>query len=175
MERIRRERAPEGQAGHRSVVVLRVEPEALDRFFNSASGYRAQYLVQPELGNKANCIVIGKLLPKVLRALDRRSKQAERAFVESSLSHPWSKVWIHQGLWLRRAKREHRVLLVQAWQAEITSRDHRRRKLARWGALAPAHEIHLLVKGGYLCRGDELDVGKPPSMRARELHELGFT
>ncbi|MFQ5937203.1 MAG: hypothetical protein ACE5LB_12440 [Acidiferrobacterales bacterium] len=64
---------------------------------------------------------------------------------------------------------------MQAWQAEITSRDHRRRKLARWGALAPAHEIHLLVKGGYLCRGDELDVGKPPSMRARELHELGFT
>ena len=167
------QRAPNSQPGHRCTVVLEVEPQILDVFFNSASGYRAQYFLNPVQGNRANRLVIDIALPRIARAVDDR--HADRKFVESSLEHRWAKVWIHQGLWLRRAKREHRVLLVPTWQREFASEDKHRRKLSRWGALAPNSESRLLLKGGYVLSSRELAVGKPPSRRARELHDFGFT
>ena len=112
VERVLSQQAPNEQPGHRCTVVLDVKPEMLDTFFNSVSGYRAQYLLDPVQGNWANRFVIDIALPKIVRALDDR--RADRKFIESSLVHCWAKVWIHQGLWLRRAKREHRVLLVPA-------------------------------------------------------------
>ena len=172
VECVRRERASGGQAGHRSVVVLRATARVLDQFFNSCSGYRAQYLVRPTLGNKANRYVICEMLPKVLAAITSESK---RAFVEASLAHPWAKVWIHQGAWLRRARRKDRVLLVDSWQAELRARDRDRRKLARWGTLAPKNETRFMIKGGFVHGINRVKSGKPPLVRARELHELGFT
>lgn len=175
VERVKCEKAPNGQSGHRSVVVLRTKPHVLDQFFNSASGYRAQYLLRAALGDKANRLVIRTILPEVLATLDRESRSNQRALVKSSLLHPWAKVWIHQGLWLRRARREHRVLLIPAWQRQLSANDRRRRKLVRWGALAPSRETRFLLKGGYVRGRKWLKVGKPSVTRARELHELGFT
>lgn len=170
---VHRQRAPDGQPGDRCTVVLDANPEMLDTFFNSASGYRAQYLLDTEQGNRANRFVLDKALPKILHALCGR--RADPIFVESSLTHCWAKVWIHQGLWLRRAKREHRVILVPAWQRELTSHDNKRRRLSRWGALAPENESRLLLKGGYVLSAKGLCIGKPLSKRAREIHDLGFT
>jgi len=176
IERVQYQWAPGNQLGHRCIVILRAASEVLDRFFNSASGYRAQYLAHPNTGDRANRLVIDTLHTKVVHAIaERNPGKAEREFAEASLAHAWAKVWIHQGLWLRQAKREHRVLLVPTWQSELASGDKRRRKLVRWGALAPAQESRLLLKGGYVRDGTELEVGKSPFSRAQELHELGFT
>jgi hypothetical protein len=148
----------------------------LDTFFNSAAGYRAQYLSETRLGQAANRLVLDALLPKVLRSIEKASADPDRQeFAEQSLLHPWSKVWVHQGLWLRHARREHRVLQVPEWQAELSSENMHRRKLARWGSLAPEHESCLLLKGGYVQSGDHLMFGKSPTERDQSLHELGFT
>lgn len=171
--KIGRQRAPDGQLGQRCSVVLEANPEMLDTFFNSASGYRAQYLLDPEQGNRANRFVLDKALPTILRTLDGR--RTNPVFVESSLTHSWAKVWIHQGLWMHRAKCEHRVLCVPRWQRELASQDKKRRKLARWGALAPENESRMLLKGGYVLSTEKLCIGKPQSKRAREIHDLGFT
>ncbi len=173
IEMVGYQRAPDGQLGKRCTVVLKAREDVLDCFFNSASGYRAQYLLDPDQGNRANRFVLDNALPKVLGALGGR--RADPIFVALSLSHCWAKVWIHQGLWLRRAKREHRVVLVPTWQQELTSQDWYRRRLARWGSLAPNNESRMLLKGGYVHSSEKLCIGKPLSTRALEIHELGFT
>jgi hypothetical protein len=173
--RIKRQRMQAGVNCYRSVVVLYAKRKLVDQFFNSASGYRAQYFVRPSLGIEANQSAVRALLASVLRALERDGRWAERVFVEISLLHPQAKVWIHQGLWLRRARRQDHVLLVRSWQAQLTAEEPRRRKLARWGALAPADETRLCLKGGFLRDGQIVNSAKTPSARAQELHEVGFT
>jgi hypothetical protein len=173
IEKVGRQCAPYGQLAQRCTVVLTVDSEKLDMFFNSASGYRAQYLLCREQGHRANRFVLDTATPKVLSELVGR--HLESAFVASSLTHDWAKVWVHQGLWLRRARREHRVLLVPSWQQELSSRDKERRKLALWGALAPSTESRILLKGGYVSSTEKLCIGKPPTQRASEIQELGFT
>jgi hypothetical protein len=176
IERVQYQGVPGNQlVGHRCIVVLRAESELLDRFFNSTSEYRAQYLAHPNTGDKANRLVIDTLYTKVVHALAEQSGKMERKFAEASLAHAWAKVWLHQGLWLRQAKREHRLLHVPTWRSELALGDKRRRKLVRWGSLIPAQESRLLLKGGYVRDDTELEVGKPPFRRAQELHELGFT
>lgn len=173
IEKVGRQRAPDGQLAQRCTVVLKIDSEILDTFFNSASGYRAQYLLCPEQGHRANRFVLDIATPKILSVLAGR--HPDPTFVASSLSHDWAKVWIHQGLWLRRARCEHRVILIPSWQQELSSRDKNRRKLARWGALAPSTESRILLKGGYVSSTEKLCIGKSPTQRASEIQELGFT
>ncbi len=176
IERVKLERAPANQPGHRCVAVLRVAPDALDVFFNAASGYRAQYFSDPNLGQKSNCYVAEKIIPKVLDAIKNGATNKSRtALLEASLRHDWLKVWIHQGTWLRHARKEDRVLRVPQWQSELTSSNKDHRKLAHWGSLAPACESRLVFKGGYVLGSNKLMIGKPSSVRALELHKTGFT
>lgn len=170
---IHKQRAPEGQSGHRCAVMFGIKPRMLDQFFNSACGYRAQYLLDPEQGDRANRYVIDKALPKLLRAAT--DNHAYQQFVEYSLAHCWAKVWIYQGLWLRRARREHRILFVPAWQRHLESQGKRCKKLIQWGALAPDSESRLMFKGGYVLSSTELWIGKEHATRACEIHDFGFT
>lgn len=174
VEQLKRERARECPSAFRAVVILRVEPASLDDFFNSHVGYRAQYFVSRRLGEKANRFAISRFLRKVLAAASKR-ECPNQSFLKASLTHPYSKVWLHQGVWLRRAKREDRVLLVRRWQAELDSNDKLRQKLARWGSLAPANEMGLVLKGGYIGSTARVKMGKLPATRSKQLNELGFT
>jgi hypothetical protein len=168
--------APKNQAGRRSVAMLRTDPNALDIFFNSASGYRAQYLHDPALGEDANRYVIQTIFGEIGRALsDQAADEELRTLFELSLAHPWAKVWIHQGTWLLWSKRDQRILLVPSWQAELKSGDKHRRKLARWGSLAPEFETRFIIKGGYVDSGIHLKTGKSALDRRQEIHTLGFT
>ena len=170
------EPAPKSLTGRRLAALFRTDRRALDLFFNSASGYRAQYLCKPELGDEANRLVIDALTPVLDKAIGGRSgNTASRAFCELSLAHTWAKVWIHQGSWLRRSRRIERVLLVPSWQSELQSVDKHRRKLARWGSLAPEYETRFVLKGGYVESGRQLKICKSARERRQELHTLGFT
>lgn len=168
--------APKGHLGRRLAVRFGTNAIALDNFFNSASGYRAQYLQRPALGDEANRLVIEALAPSLRRALlEQHVSEELRAVFEPSLSHPWAKVWIHQGPWLLWSRRDQRTLLVPFWQAELQSADKHRRKLARWGSLAPERETRLVLKGGYVASGRHLEICKSASTRSQEIHTLGFT
>ena len=166
---------PEGR-GSRCIVTIHVEPKHLDRFFSASTGYRAQYFVCPDQAHEADSHVIEAALPLLLRSLPANSSRApNRGLLEASLSHPWAKVWPYQGLWLRRSKLEERVLLVPQWQQQLSAQSAQRRKLARWGSLAPQMESRLQLKGGYVQGGYHMLLGKPQPTRGREIHELGFT
>lgn len=168
--------APKRHPGHRFAARFGTDAVALDNFFNSASGYRAQYLQGPALGDEANRLVIDALIPSLSRALLEQHVSTElRALFEPSLSHPWAKVWIHQGPWLLWSRRDQRILLVPSWQTELQSPDKHRRKLARWGSLAPEHETRFVLKGGYVASGRHIEICKSASTRGQEIHTLGFT
>lgn len=174
--RLAAEPAPKNQRGHRVSAQLRSEKTAVDLFFNSSSGYRAQYLRDADLGKKANRFVIDELIRVLSRAVcEPTTEEGLRLIFEASIAHPWAKVWIHQGPWLLFSRRSQRVLLVPSWQSELNSPDKHRRKLARWGSLAPAEETRLILKGGYVDSGALLMTGKSADTRGQELHSLGFT
>lgn len=171
-----RERLGSARDCARVVVCLAVGREILDLFHNSSSGYRAQYYRGPACGDAANDFVLemlGAQVPALLRSLP--GWEAAIEWAQASMRAPGAKVWIHQGLWLRHAKREDRVLRVPRWQTP-RSECPRCCKLAQWGMLAPAPMgVGLLeLKGGFLDK-DGRAVGTKKPQRALELHSLGFT
>ena len=156
--------------------ILRVEASDLDLFFNSASGYRAQYYQAEDLGNAANRLAMDALIPNIVaQAIHVRSKQSARDLARSSLEAVSAKVWVYQGAWLRLCRKEERVLTVPRWQLNLSSEDRRARKLVRWGALAPATETRIVVKGAFIADGRAISLGKAPRDRTSELHNFGFT
>lgn len=176
VEAVKCDPAKSGDEAYRVVVKLRATTKAIDLFHNSVSGYRAQYLGGSELGEAANSFALNELLPHVVPLIAGRGKSTVPAVVfEQSLRHPWAKLWIHQGLWLRHARRDHRVLLVQQWEAQLSSEVKRCRKLARWGCLAPELESAFVIKGGFVYPSGVHRFGTPPKDRAADLHACGFT
>jgi hypothetical protein len=164
------------QRALRIEALLRVEASDLDLFFNSASGYRAQYYQSETLGNAANRLAVDALLPNIVaQAIHVRTKQSARDLARASLEAESAKVWIHQGAWLRLCRNTERVLTVPRWQLGISSEERRVRKLARWGALAPATETRIVVKGAFIADGRAVSLGKAPRVRTSELHNFGFT
>ncbi len=156
--------------------VLRVEVRDLDLFFNSRSGYRAQYYEAEELGDAANRLAVDALLLKLVpQAICARTRRSASELARASLEAASAKIWIHQGLWLRLCRHRERVLTVPRWQFGLSSEDRRTRKLARWGALAPVTEERIVVKGAFILDGRPANFGKPHGVRASELHSLGFT
>jgi hypothetical protein len=140
------------------------------------SGLSRAVLREQQAWRKSKPIHRQRVLSKGYCGRKERRKRPKKDFIEMSLKHPDCKVWPHQGEWLRRARCEDRVLLVPRWQAELTSGDKARQKLALWGSLAPAHETRLLLKGGFVQSTGRIgSIGKAPSNRSKQLHELGFT
>ncbi len=160
----------------RVVVTLKVEPETVDLFHNSAAGYRAQYYLAASNGDCANAYALKQLAPRIRKLVDGQAKRTCPCWwVEKSLLDANAKLWIHQGHWLRHAKRNDRHLRVLRWIDQQACRDSDRRKKAVWASLTPNQEARLELKGGFLeCETDK-PLGSLKSTRAQDIHELGFT
>jgi hypothetical protein len=158
-------------------VILRfaVDKRLVDLFHNAATGYRAQYYASPELGDEANTLVVRALAARAATILAGHSKRTCRLdWLKASLEQPSAKVWIHQGVWLRHARRSAEQLRVERWYRHRHDQDVAIRRRVRWGSLLPDSEGSLEVKGAFLDdQGAALESLKPD--RARELHEYGFT
>lgn len=171
----KREQARDEPSYFRVVVRLNVKGVAIDLFHNSASGYRAQYFHNTELGECANLVALAWLAPIAVKAAKEQPKRTCPAWwVAKSLLDSSAKVWIHQGLWLHHAKSEDQQLFVDRWLKQQASSDANRRKKAIWSSLAPSNESQLVLKGGFLTLEGE-PLGSLKAMRAKNLHELGFT
>ena len=175
VQRAVRQRAKTGDEAYRLVVLFTAADAAVDLFQNSATGYRAQYLAGPPLGDQANRLVLDTLLPDTYRLIEKLRPSLPQTFVKASLGHPWVKIWVHQGPWLRSARREDRVLHVAKWEPKLRSDDERERKLARWGMLAPEFEKSFVIKGGFVQPTGQVRLGEPPKNRPIDLHTCGFT
>jgi hypothetical protein len=151
-------------------ILFAVQSRTVDVFFNGSKGLRAQYFLDPYLGNSANRFAIDALLPKILEAVKRSNLSILQ--VEKSLRLPSAKIWISE---------EESTLDMDARQMErITTLDvtrwvnaSRTVKAARLGVQAPQGN-RLLIFGAWLdLEGHEFLV---PSKihRAERIHQYGF-
>ena len=169
------QRAESGELAYRVVAKLSSTPATIDLFHNSATGYRAQYLLGEAIGEAANDYALTQLLPAIALLVLKRRPICPAAVLEQSLRHPWTKVWVHQGPWLRHARKDEWVLRVPDWQGQATSANARSGKLIRWGMLAPDTEAAFVIKGGFVFSDGRHRLGEPPKNRAQDIHSCGFT
>lgn len=74
---------------------LAVSPDTADLFFNSPVGYRAQYLMDPDEGQRQNGRLLRALLDKLLRFVSVQPKcQMTKEDIELSLLACSAKVWL---------------------------------------------------------------------------------
>lgn len=173
----RRDSSKKVRGAARVVVTVETAPRLVDLFHNSRAGYRAQYYSSPELGERANRYAVEQLTPIVLRQLHQAHKRScPLDFVEASLSGLRTKVWIHQGLWLRAAASADCLLYPDHWTAcAKRAKGKNARKKLRWGRLAPKVETRLEIKGTVLSP-DGLEVTAAlKRCRGFEIHNFGFT
>jgi hypothetical protein len=160
---------------NRVVVRFEVDKDLVNLFHNAATGYRAQYYASPEIGDQGNAHMVRSLAARTETLLSGRSKRTcPIEWLKLSMEHPSAKVWIHQGVWLRRARRSDERLCVDRWSRHREDEDVKARRRARWAALLPDSEGSLEVKGAFVSdHGAVIESLKP--CRARQLHEYGFT
>jgi hypothetical protein len=77
----------------------------------------AQYYINATLGDAANAYALDNL-GAVTAHLIQQDTHRKRFWpmASKSICHPETRLWIHQGHWLRFAKRTDRLLHVSGWQ-----------------------------------------------------------
>jgi hypothetical protein len=176
--RIKREAGDEGQARglHRYVVTLTANPRTVDLWHNSRGGYRAQYYINPTLGNVANAYaldVIGAATARLIQQDSHRKRFWPLA--SKSIRHPETRLWIYQGHWFRHAKTTDRLLHVSGWQHHGQTDCKKATKLLNWGALLPGSEHRLVLKGQWLNKNGTPTRGPLKADRAQQISRYGFT
>lgn len=170
-------RIDQGPLGQSEVVVLHFPDgeQWVDMFHNSAAGVRAQCLSDPMLGAEAFDYARDRLRERSLELLaDRRMTSTLRSFTEMSLRHDSPKVWIHQGLWVRRARPEVQEVLVAKWQRAAPSCADEA-NLLRYGSKAPTFPPWIDILGGLFDEQSRVQEGKPREARPRQVNRFGCT
>lgn len=148
----------------------------VDRYHNGASGVRAQCLANIDLGNRALDVARDALRSRALDLVSTRGwPKPSITMVEASLGAESSKVWIYQGLWVRRARADARDLLVSTWHEHASNKVRKVRDLVRYGSKAPTDEHRIEVIGAWLDETGHPQPGKEPGLRATQIHQYGFT
>ena len=161
----------------RVVVVLEVaqRQHLVDLFHNSAAGIRAQCLHSTQFGTLALDHVCGVLRRRAIElAAKRRTGPISMDMISESLGLDSTKAWIHQGLWVRRARIDDRQLRIAAWEAHDNLECKKVRDLVRYGSKAPERPAAIDLIGGWLHPSVSV-AGKSPGLRALQIHTYGFT
>lgn len=79
----------------RPVVVMNVDRDGFDAFFNSPGGYRAQYLLDPDCGQAANGRLLRALEPQLTSAVVERcgENRLGRGRISSAFLANSAKIW----------------------------------------------------------------------------------
>jgi hypothetical protein len=138
-------------------------------------GYRAQYYLGEDIGISANSYVIERIRPKLIDNIKRINKlTCKQGWVSKSLASTDTKIWIHQGAWLRKREHQIRNLEVDHWLKYINNSDKEIAKKALWSTLVP-EEDKLDIKGGFVVLDCSDSKPNLKSNRAEQIHEYGFT
>lgn len=147
-------------------------------FHNASSGYRAQYLSAPSLGEQANAFTVNSLLPRVLGQLDGNPLRGWDLWTAHiSLLALDTNAWIRQGLWLWHAAGECDDLMVPNWVARSRDPDKNVRRRVRYGRQLPSQTESIVIKGAWIDDKGQ-PVKAPPKSQARRsihIHRDGFT
>jgi hypothetical protein len=171
--RTQSERIP---GAHRAEIKLILPRQTVDRFHNGAGGYRAQYYLGADEGERANQFTLYQIIARLKELRNTPlMKGVEWGFIESSLRQKDAKLWIHEGAWLTENRPADRNLFVARWCTNSSKVGLDFRFEPRWAQLTPENETKVDLKGDYV--GENLNpVGfssKP--CRRQEIHDFGFT
>lgn len=157
-------------------IEIQLPCDIVDLFHNGAGGYRAQFYESIELGEKANDYCRDAVLSLLACQRTKKDRNWIGTPEAASLYCRTTKVWIHQGLWLRQEWIRLRNLRVSRWQCDEKTADTDRRERWRRSMLAPDHETRINLIGGWLRSSDQKPLGKNHKpLRSRHIHYLGFT
>jgi hypothetical protein len=175
-QRVGPNRSPAGWP--KRIVVELAFPEGkhwVDVFHNSASGVRAQCLHSVDLGRRALDYARDVLRTRAIELLGhRRLPRALRGFARTSLCNDSTKVWIHQGLWVRHARADVHDLRIATW-VNCVPKNQREADLLRYGSKAPDDPARIDVLGGLYDESGAPRTGKPPLDRPTQVNRFGFT
>jgi hypothetical protein len=152
-------------------VEIRLPCNIVDLFHNGAGGYRAQFYESIRLGEKANDFCRNNILALLKFRENKRDQLAA-----ASLYCQTTKVWIHQGLWIRPPRLRLQNLRVPRWECDEKSAAEERKKRWKQSMLAPDDECRIDLIGGWLRCSDQKLIGqnhKP--LRSQHIHYFGFT
>ncbi len=163
---------------YRVSIVIKVKPETVDLFHNGRSGYRAQYYQNTKQGEECNRAAVNEIILFLKHQLEiNRTYHCPKTcpwwWVEKSLSSKDTKLWIHQGVWLRKGKKASCNLKVERWLNHIGS-SGRESKLAKWSRLTPNDENKIQIKGGWVTREGK-NLKNLKLARSFEIYNYGFT
>jgi hypothetical protein len=157
---------------HRVEVKVRAAVFDVEGFHSARGGYRAQYYVDPTVGEAANRYVLDQFVPLLKPMVEERCSLAWD-WIGASRAQPTAKVWIHQGSWARQQPIADGVLSIARWSTG--SKETKVRKTARLASLAPATEDRLRVLGGWITLDSRESFGTAKPTRSQDLHDFGWT
>lgn len=176
---VHRERCKKTPTHHRVWAALTLsDTKSVDFFHNASSGYRAQYLHAPELGELSNRLTVNALFPLLSDCLSEgQHRRWDVQWAHASLLGHDAKVWIHQGPWLRYARSDCEELMVPAWVARSRDLAESVQMRVRYGRQLPGSTNAIEVKGAWVNGDCEFLSGPPKLFSARSLciHHDGFT
>lgn len=156
---------------------IRVRECDYDAFFNSPVGYRAQYCIALEHGQKQNRRLIEAVTPRCLE-FQRQYKLGEfpEAMVLASLRGSDAKVWINDADLpdVDEVHIDYPPWVVKARAAASgTLADQAARASAASGVLAP-EGTHIEVKGAWITPNGEECRDPSKAHRAQEIRDYGY-
>lgn len=151
------------------VFTLNVSEEAFDAFFNSPAGYRACYLLDPNVGLTANLALVGALFEQLVGVATSQSI-AELASIDlrTSLLATSCKVWVHEDDFPFQSLTTD--LAVNAWLEAASAGE----KKAKWGLCAPKG-TRIQIKGALIDPWGNEVVPRKKALRRYEIQRFGFS
>jgi hypothetical protein len=154
---------------HRPVFMLPISAQLCDMFFNGPTGYRAHYLVHPDVGQAANSMIINALSDKLEGAiLPRSPHDMESGAVKDSLKAGSAKAWVYEDHRSFDALGED--LAVETWKAAAQLGI----SLAKRGLSAPMGDT-IVIKGAFLNDYGNEVVPARKICRRYHIHSYGFS
>jgi hypothetical protein len=160
----------------RASFLLSVDPIAYDAFFNSPSGYRAQFCHGPGSGEAANRQIINRLRTSLMEfARDKVDSKFDLDCVAASLDGKQAKIWILEDGRTQPGLALKVEIEYDAWVERANSFDQCQSDdlAGSWrGVLAPIGS-ELEVKGGWLKNGKEV-IDPVKEVRSEQIRLNGY-
>jgi hypothetical protein len=146
----------------RAAYKLRVPCHVYDAFFNSPAGYRAEYAISPNQGEKSNALLLGILMNKLLAAAP--SCPIAQG-VKVSLTGVQAKAWIDKEEVEDHLFDDTPEIIFPRWLhgCEGTA-----------GVRAPVG-TQLVIYGGWVDEGGREKINPKKTRRSQDIYECGFS
>lgn len=178
-----------GKAGilrqcHRPEFELVLPGHTVDLFFNSPAGYRAQYLADPNEGQKQNAKLIASLADRLISYAEVHPTKVHMSIdrIRLALSACSAKAWLPEASFAFH----HRLIeeiVVPLWRrnalaaldafASRTRPDPAEQEKAIWG-LRASQANSIEVKGAFLSDENEEIVPGDKICRRQDIHRFGY-